>query len=61
MQAAEDFACQLRPLTAPKGDRNGEIASSVDRTEFAVLVSGNAVQILGCIDWRASGVPDRTV
>ena len=40
VQAEQDFACQLRPLSGPTGDRNGEVAWSVDRTEFACSYRG---------------------
>ena len=65
VQAAEDFACQLRPLTAPKGDRNGEIASSVDRTEFACSYRGTrcrfwAVSIGGHQEYLIAPSDDQT-
>jgi len=49
VRAMDEFACQQRPLSAPKGDRNGEIAWAIDRTEFSCAYRGNR-----CTFWANS-------
>ncbi len=40
LQAEDDFVCQVRPLSAPKGVDGRQVAWSMDRTEFSCAFRG---------------------